>query len=33
VYSLFRRRQRDGTWASILAGLQARADAAGLIGR
>lgn len=33
VYSLFRRRQRDGTWASILARLQARADATGLIGR
>lgn len=32
VYSLFRRWQRDGTWATILAGLQARADAAGLIG-
>jgi len=31
VYGLFRRWQRDGTWAVILAGLQARADAAGLI--
>ena len=31
VYGLFRRWQRDGTWAKILAGLQARADAAGLI--
>ena len=31
VYGLFRRWQRDGTWAAILAGLQARADAAGLI--
>jgi transposase len=31
VYGLFRRWQRDGTWAEILAGLQARADAAGLI--
>jgi len=31
VYGLFRRWQRDGTWARILAGLQARADAAGLI--
>jgi len=30
VYGLFRRRQRNGTWARILAGLQARADAAGL---
>jgi transposase len=28
---LFRRWQRDGTWARILAALQARADAAGLI--
>ena len=32
VYGLFRRWQRDGTWARILTGLQARADAAGLIG-
>lgn len=31
VYGLFRRWQRDGTWAQILAGLQARAGAAGLI--
>jgi transposase len=31
VYGLFRRWQRDGTWAQILAGLQARADAQGLI--
>ena len=31
VYGLFRRWQRDGTWARILAGLQARADVAGLI--
>jgi transposase len=31
VYGLFRRWQRDGTWKRILAGLQARADAAGLI--
>jgi transposase len=31
VYGLFRRWQRDGTWARILAALQARADAAGLI--
>ena len=31
VYGLFRCWQRDGTWAKILAGLQARADAAGLI--
>jgi transposase len=31
VYGLFRRWQRDGTWAGVLAGLQARADAAGLI--
>jgi hypothetical protein len=28
---LFRRWQRDGSWARILAALQARADAAGLI--
>ncbi|WUI03900.1 IS5 family transposase [Spirillospora sp. NBC_00431] len=32
VYALFRRWQRAGVWARILAGLQARADAAGLIG-
>src|SRR4030095_1473181 len=31
VYGLFRRWQRDGIWRQILAGLQARADAAGLI--
>jgi transposase len=31
VYSLFRRWQRAGIWAQILTGLQARADAAGLI--
>jgi hypothetical protein len=31
VYGLFRRWQRNGTWRQILAGLQARADAAGLI--
>jgi transposase len=31
VYGLFRRWQRDGTWRAILTGLQARADAAGLI--
>jgi len=31
VYGLFRRWQRAGIWAQILAGLQARADAAGLI--
>jgi transposase len=31
VYGLFRRWQRDGTWARVLSGLQARADAAGLI--
>jgi transposase len=31
VYGLFRRWQRDGTWRQILTGLQARADAAGLI--
>ena len=31
VYGLFRRWQRDGTWAAILTALQARADAAGLI--
>lgn len=32
VYALFRRWQRNGTWARILAALQTRADAAGLIG-
>jgi transposase len=31
VYGLFRRWQRNGTWKRILTGLQARADAAGLI--
>ena len=31
VYGLFRRWQRDGTWSRVLTGLQARADAAGLI--
>ena len=31
VYGLFRRWQRDGTWRKILAGLQARADADGVI--
>lgn len=31
VYGLFRRWQRDGTWARILKDLQARADAEGLI--
>jgi transposase len=31
VYGLFRRWQRSGIWKRILAGLQARADAAGLI--
>ena len=31
VYGLFRRWQLDGTWAQILAALQGRADAAGLI--
>jgi transposase len=32
VYGLFRRWQRAGAWAQVLTGLQARADAAGLIG-
>jgi len=32
VYGLYRRWQRNGTWARILSGLQTRADAAGLIG-
>ncbi|WP_407921492.1 IS5 family transposase [Actinomadura soli] len=32
IYALFRRWQRAGIWARILAGLQTRADAAGLIG-
>jgi hypothetical protein len=31
VYGLFRRWQRNGTWVRILTGLQAMADAAGLI--
>lgn len=31
VYGLYRRWQRDGTWARILAGLQGKADALGLI--
>ncbi|MBO2445348.1 IS5 family transposase [Actinomadura nitritigenes] len=31
VYGLFRRWQRDGTWARIVKGLQAHADAVGLI--
>jgi transposase len=31
IYGLFRRWQRDGTWARILTGLQTLADAAGLI--
>lgn len=31
VYGLFRRWQRDGTWAAILTALQAFADAAGQI--
>jgi transposase len=31
VYSFFRRWQRAGIWAQVLTGLQARADAAGLI--
>jgi transposase len=31
IYGLFRRWQRGGIWAAIVAGLQARADAAGLI--
>jgi hypothetical protein len=32
LYRWFRRWQRDGVWAQILDSLQARADAAGLIG-
>jgi transposase len=32
VYGLFRRWQRAGVWQRIVTGLQARADAAGLIG-
>lgn len=31
VYGLFRRWQRDGTWAQVVTDLQARADAQGLI--
>jgi len=31
VYGLFRRWQRDGTWQQLLTGLQAQADAKGLI--
>jgi transposase len=31
VYGLFRRWQRDGTWARILTGLQSRAEGEGLI--
>jgi transposase len=31
VYGLYRRWQRDGTWARMLSALQGRADAAGLI--
>ena len=31
IYGLFRRWQRAGIWAAIVTGLQARADAAGLI--
>lgn len=31
LYALFRRWQRDGTWARVLTALQARADAGGLI--
>ncbi|MFF0015713.1 transposase [Streptomyces sp. NPDC005374] len=31
VYGRYRRPQRDGTWSVLLTGLQARADAAGLI--
>jgi transposase len=30
VYGLFRRWQRDGTWAAVVVGLRARADAKGL---
>ena len=32
VYGLFRRWQRDGTWAALVSALQAAADAAGRIG-
>ncbi|XRQ16926.1 hypothetical protein ACN3XK_72805 [Actinomadura welshii] len=31
MYALFRRWQRAGVWARVVAGLQRRADAAGLI--
>jgi transposase len=31
VYGLFRRWQRNGTWRQVMAGLQGRADGAGLI--
>lgn len=31
VHGLFRRWQRDGVWSAVLTGLQAPADAAGLI--
>jgi transposase len=31
VYGLFRRWQRDGTWKRVLAGLQALADASGVV--
>src|SRR6266536_3265045 len=31
VYGLFRRWQRDGNWPKVLTGLQARADATGMI--
>jgi transposase len=31
VYDLFRRWQRNGTWAAILTGLQSRAESEGLI--
>ncbi|WP_229346049.1 hypothetical protein [Streptomyces flavotricini] len=31
MYALFRHWQRQGVWQQILAGLQARADAAGMI--
>ncbi|MFD8979868.1 IS5 family transposase [Streptomyces sp. NPDC059564] len=31
VYGLFRRWQRDGTWAAVVVGLRTRADAKGLI--
>ena len=31
VYGLFRRWQRDGTWAAVVVGLRTRADAKGLV--